>query len=221
MFTYEDAMIRLEGGYRSAFMAGTELCQKLQIINELLERFYNYGDWRGLHDQITLVPVGGVISLPLDYIRLDGLGEASSNQKFLIKSKAYPFQTNGVGVIDYTSVCAPVAIDQGDIAGVRKYLIAGNPTTNDTRTFTGLARRRYTWATDVKQVVYPDCFEALRRGIAAMNAESEGDNGRYNDLFQSALAMLDQNVNEFESETDIGPIQFEPMVSAGMVFNLL
>ena len=201
MFTIATAISRLEGGATSCFKPGSTSAQKLQRLNEVIERFYEFGTWRGLHDTITLTPEDGIISLPYTYQRLDGLGIPASALIVPIKSQQWQFSTGGPGIQDWSLYGPLVAIDLGDnTSGIRRYQLTGTTTELDALSFKGLARKRFTWITDTAAVVSPDSFQALRMGVLALAMEDEGDDEGCKALFASALAVLNGNLQEFETE---------------------
>lgn len=221
VFSYAQAISRLSEGPTSCFKPGTTPAQKLQRVNEVLERFYEFGTWRGLFDRIVPVSVSSVIALPTAYQRLDGLSDKCSG-KIDIKSMQWEFQPGGPGVIHTpTEACLLVAIDLGDVGGFRKYQLTGADATNDARELIGLARKRYRWVSDTSEKVEPDSFQALRQGVLALGMEDEGDDDGCTKLFNSALTVLNGNLEEFEGNTGWGVIQIDPFCGAGSIPNLV
>lgn len=219
-FTIADAITRLDGGPRVVWRAGLSSGQKLQRINEVLEIFYTQGSWRGLHDIITLTSVGGIVTLPAGYQRLDGrLAASACGGYFDLKSQAYGFVGNGPNNQDWSLTGLGVAIDLGDTAGQRRYQLSGNATTNDALTLQGYARRRYVWATDTATVVVPDSYVALRKGVYALGREDEADDSRAGSKMSEALAELDSDLREWNGP-DWGTVQIDASIGMGMVENL-
>lgn len=213
MFSVATAITRLTGSGKNAFQAGFTAGNHLQRINEVLERFYEFGSWRGLHDTIDITTTSGIISLSTAYQRLDGLSIPSLNALVPIKSQKWAFSPGGPGAQDWTLYPELIALDQGDTAGVRKYLVSGNATANDALTFSGLARKRFTWITNTADIVEPDSFQALRLGVQALGWEDEGDTERYQAVFQQALQVLNGNLQEFEPETK--QVVIQPSIGLG------
>lgn len=208
-FTAQTCLDRLINGPRNAFAAELNVDQQLQRLCEVLERFYEMGTWRGVHAVIDLQSVNGVISLPVDYLRLDALGEPLKRLDVPIKSPQWQFIQSGPGIQDWTKYLNLVAIDQGDTAGIRQYLLTGLATNNDLRLLKGLARKRFNWITDVSTVIVPDCYQAIRMGVLALGMEDEAANDEASAMFTKALGVLDSSLTEFESVTSMGSVQMD------------
>lgn len=198
MITLATAITRLTSGPVNLF-GGLTSGQQLQRVNEVLERFYDEGTWRGLHDTIPLASSGGVITLTVAYQRLDGLAVPADNCIYDIRSDNWAFSKSGPGPQDWTKYGQSVALDQGDSAGgQRQYLITADAPTVDAKTFQGWARKRYTWATDTSTVLYPDCYQALALGVKWLFAEDEKQTKSAEEWHQMALRALNGNLDEFE-----------------------
>lgn len=214
MFTVSQALTRLTSGPRNLFITsqGTlSAGQQLQRVNEILEKFYDKGDWRGVHVPVALTSVLGIITLDAAYLRLDGLAIASCNFIVPIKNMSYGYQVGGPGLQDWTEYGNTVALDMGDnSSGLRQYQITGCPDANDVLALTGLARKRFTWITDTSTVVVPDCFGALRTAVLAMNAEDEQATEIASKLWADAFTELDNNHEEFEAPQSAGILQLDP-----------
>lgn len=200
-FTYSTAITRLGAGATSCFKPGSTDAQKLQRLNEVLERFHEFGTWRGVHETISVTSTSGIITLAAAYLRLDALAIPSLAQKVPIKSQQWAFSSGGPMVQDWSLYSFLVAIDLGDnSSGVRRYQITGDTDYLDSLTFSALARKRYTWVTDIGTTVIPDSFQALRQGVLALAMEDEGDDEGCKMLFAEALSVLNGNLQEFEPE---------------------
>jgi len=220
-FTYSQAITRLSGGARSAFVVGLTNEQKMQRINEVLDRFYELGTWSGVLTTIgALITTGGVLSLPSDYLRIDALAIPESNDIVPLRSQEWQFSEAGPGLQDWTKYGEMVAIDIGDVNGIRKYQITGDPAKIDAYSFSALARKRYAWVTDTSATVIPDSYQALRLGVIAMGWEDEGDDARYQQMFGNALQVLNGNYDQSESDTEHGVVSVEIATSMGMIPNL-
>lgn len=200
VFTVATAISRLTGSGHNAFPATFDAGKQLQRVNEVLERFYEFGTWRGLHATVPLTTSGGILTLDAAYQRIDGLAVPAQAMDVPIRSMQWAFSTGGPGNRDWTTYLNLVAIDQGDVGGQRKYQLTGNPTAVDAMAFNGLARRRFAWITDTATVVVPDSFPALKCGVQAMQWEDEGDDGRYQAEFGKALQLLNGNLEEFQPD---------------------
>lgn len=139
MFTVQTAIDRLSGGAVNAFKNGISDAQKLQQINQCIERFYEFGSWRGLHDTITLsASASNILSLSSSYLRLDALSEPSANRDIPIKSQQWAFSPGGPGQMDWTKYGDLVAIDMGDVSNGTSsdYLtVSGTLTPNKTGSY--------------------------------------------------------------------------------------
>lgn len=220
-FTILTAITRLTTGPTNCFKAGLSSSQQLQRVNEVLEKFYDKGTWRGVYKQIALTSVGGIITLPSAYQRLDGLSIPNCGYLVKIKSNLYPFQENGPHNQDWTKYCPAIAIDMGDVAGTRQYQLTGDPTRLDTFAYVGLARIRYVWATDTSTIVVPDSYQALRLGVISMGQEDELATDQAQKLFAQALQELEGNLAEFNSDFSYGEVQIDAGFGMGSVPNLV
>lgn len=220
-FTIATAIDRLSNGPTNCFKAGLSDPQKLQRTNEVLEKFYDKGTWRGVHQTIPLTSVGGIITLPPAYQRIDGLSVPSCGYLVKIKSNLYPFQENGPHNQDWTKYCPAIAIDKGDVAGSRQYQLTGDPAQLDTFAYVGLARIRYVWATDTSTIVVPDCYQALRMGVIALGQEDELASDQAAKKFSEALQELEGNLAEFNSDFSYGEVQIDSSFGMGEVGNLV
>lgn len=212
-FSVATAITRLTGSGRNAFPATFTSGNQLQRINEVLERFYEMGSWRGLHDTISLTSTNGIIALSSAYQRLDGLSIPAQNTIISIKPMAWAFSSGGPGSQDWTQYSELIALDQGDVGGVRKYQVSGNAANNDTLTFSGLARKRFTWITNTADIVCPDSFQALKLGIEAFQMEDENAHEEARAKFAEALQILNGNLQEFEPE--VKQIVIQPSFGGG------
>jgi hypothetical protein len=224
-FTIANALARLSGSKFNMFLTQNGVMsnvQQLQRLNEVLEKFYDRGDWRGVHQNVSLTSVSGVITLTSSYLRLDGLGIPANNFVVPIKNMAFAYQVGGPMIQDWTNYGKTIAIDMGEnSSGLRQYQITGSATANDALTFSGLARRRFNWITDTSTVVVPDCFGALQTGVRAMAAEDENDIATAKELWSQAFAELDDNHEEFEAPQSSGILQLDPLFTAARIPNIL
>lgn len=200
-FTFSTAITRLSSGAKSCFAPGSTDAQKLQRLNEVLERFYEFGTWRGVHETISESTTSGILTLSSAYLRLDALAVPSLAMKVPIKSQQWAFSSGGPMAQDWSLYEFLVAIDLGDnSSGLRRYQLTGSTSYLDGLTFSALARKRYTWVTDTGTTVTPDSFQALRQGVLALGMEDEGDDGGCKMLFNEALNVLNGSLQEFEPE---------------------
>lgn len=199
MLTAATAISRLENGSTSVFKPGATAEQKLQRVNEALDRFFEFGTWRGLKVNIVPVSSGGIISLDPAYQRLDALGVPALNIPVPIKSLEWAFSSAGPGPQDWTLYGELVAIDLGDSSqSVRQYQLSGAATYVDGLVFSGLARKRFTWINSMETPIVPESFSALRKGVLALGMEDEGDDDGCAKLFAEALSTLNGNLQEFD-----------------------
>lgn len=221
-FSVATAITRLDSGPTNCFKAGLSAGQKLQRVNEVIDRFYEFGTWRGLHDTITVTSsASNIITLSSSYVRLDALAEPAFCRDIPIKSQQWAFSTAGPGPMDWTKYCELVAIDMGDVSGVRQYRLTGTATANDARVLSGLARKRFTWITDTATIVPIDSFQALRLGVLALGQEDEGAHDNAKSIFAEALEVLNGNLVEFNAIQSWGVVQFDSMATMGSVANLV
>ncbi len=220
-FTIAQALDRLANGPTNCFKAGLSSAQKLQRVNEVLEKFYDKATWRGVHQTIDLTSVGGIITVPSAYQRLDGLSVPLYGILLKLKSNLYPFQQNGPHLQDWTKYCSDITIDLGDVGGTRKYQLTGDITRLDSFAYKGLARIRYVWATDTSTVVVPDCYQALRLGVLSMGQEDELATDQAQVLFAQAIQELEGNLSEFNSDFSYGEVQIDAGFGMGCVGNLV
>lgn len=200
-FTVATAITRLTGSGVNAFPATFDAGKQLQRINEVLEMFYDQGTWRGLHDTISLTTTSGIITLSATYQRLDGLSIPAQGTIVPIRSMQWAFSPGGPGTQDWTLYSELVAIDLGDNgSSQRRYQVSGNTTATDALTFSGLARKRFTYITDTASVVSPDCYRGIKLGVEAMRWKDEGDDARYQSVFAEALQALNGNLQEFDPD---------------------
>lgn len=220
-FTIAQAITRLTTGPINCFKAGLTSGQQLQRVNECLERFYDKGTWRGVHQTIPLTSVNGVITLPAAYQRIDGLSVPKCGVLVKIKSNLYPFQENGPHLQDWTKYCPTVAIDLGDVNQQRQYQLTGSIDRLDSFAYMGLARIRYVWTTDTSTIVVPDSYQALRMGIIALGQQDELANDQSRALFAEALQELEGNLAEFNDDFAYGEVQLDTHYGMGGVCNLV
>lgn len=213
--TAQTCIDRLVNGPRNAFAADLTADQQLQRLCEVIERFYEKGTWRGVHAIIDLQSSTNLISLPADYLRLDALGEPTRNSNIPIRGLSWQFIQSGPGIQDWTKYGQLVALDQGDTAGIRQYLLTGQAVNNDPRLLKGLARKRFNWITDVSTAIIPDCYQAIRIGVLALGMEDEAANDASDAMFAKALAVLDSSLTEFESVTSMGSVQMDFSIEMG------
>lgn len=219
MFSVATAITRLTSGGFNAFPASFSAGNQLQRINETLEMFFDQGSWRGLHDTISLTSTSGIISLSSAYQRLDGLSVPAQNCPVPIRSMTWAFSPGGPGVQDWTLYSELIALDMGDNAsGVRRYQVSGDATAADALTFSGLARKRFTWITSTADTVVPDCFRALKLGVEALRWKDEGDDARYQAAFAEALQALNGNLQEFAP--DFRQVNIQPCFAMGSIPNV-
>lgn len=231
-FTIAQAISRIESGPRNLWITsqGTLTSgQKLQRINEVLSAWYEEGTWRGVCTTVSLTSTSGIITLAETYLRLDGLQVTTTGKigRVDIKPQQFEFQPGGPGV-DPERRFVYVAIDLGDNAsGVRRYRLTGTDADAeclaevDALTFSGLARKRYVWATDTTPIVTPDCYAALELAVRAMNAADEQANELSKDLWGQSYAKLDAGLGQFEQGNELGALQIEPTCVAGTRYNAL
>lgn len=223
MFTIAQALTRLTAGQNNLLKTSYGVMsndQKLQRINEILDRWYEAEDWRGVRSVQALTSSGGIISLSAGYLRADkriSITTAGREGDFFeIKPLDWQFQTGGPGYFDVTTGCNcfGVAIDLGDNAsGVRRYQLTGDATVLDALTYSAVLRKRYVWATDTTPTVIPDCYTALELSVRARHMEDENAFDTANQLWQSVWTMLDSNLGQFEQGNDFGSMPIDPLCS--------
>ena len=192
--------------------------QKLQRINEILDRWYEAEDWRGVRSVQALTSVGGIITLDAGYLRADKritITTAGHEGCFYeIKPLDYQFESSGPGYFDVATGCLGVAIDLGDHTnGQRRYQLTGDTTVLDAFTYKAVLRKRYVWATDTTPIVIPDCYTALELSVRARHMEDEGAFDTSRGLWQDVWTMLDSNLGQFEQGNDFGSMPLDPLCS--------
>jgi hypothetical protein len=130
---------------------------------------------------------------------------------------------------NYTLVAANNAVGLQAVSATpqqavaRSYQVAGDPSYLDKLTFGGMARLRYMWATSVQLAnqVVPDCFQALIMGVRAFHWYDVGDTSRAERDFQTALAILERNLNDVLEDEDLGEVTVDWETSGGSICNLM
>lgn len=223
MFTYATAISRLGSGQQSLWVTnyGTMSdAQKLQRLNEVMDRIYEEESWRGVREPVALTCSSGIITLSAAYLRLEKRIRVTTtghcNNWLEVKGEEYRFQWNGPG----NCYCG-VAVDMGDDAttGQRKYRLADPNnaeaiTQADALTYEGYARKRFVWVSDTATVVVPDCFAAIKLGVRAANCEDQGQFDKALGFWQQCFAILDSNLGEFVEGNDPGSVQITPPETA-------
>ncbi len=217
MFTVATALTRLAAGKFNLTLTPYGVMtagQLLQRINEILEKFYDRGTWRGVTSTVSLTSTAGIITLAAAYLRLDGLGIPSLNAVVPIKPPGFQFSTGGPRPQDFNLYGNILALDMGDNgSGQRQYQLTGSTDALDSMTFSGLARKRFNYITDTATVVAPDCYGAINKAWRAMNAEDEQADSLAQSLWAQAFAELNGNMEEFE--TEIRQVQVQPAFAMG------
>ncbi len=205
-FSAATALTRLSSGPVDAFRAGLSSAQKLQRLNEVLEKAYDEGTWRGLHDTLSpengngITTTGGIITLSSAYQRLDKLSVPAMALNVPIRDMLWAFSEGGPGNQDWTLYLQLIAIDQGDVSGVRKYQVTGSTTSVDAMAFSGLARKRFTYISNTADIIFPDCYNGLNLGVIAFGCRDERDNAGYAYYWGEALKAFNGNLAEFQPE---------------------
>lgn len=220
MFTIAQAITRLTAGQNNLLKTSygeMSDAQKLQRINEILDRWYEAEDWRGVRSVQALTSSGGIISLGAGYLRADkriSVTTAGQEGFFEIKPLDWQFQSSGPGYFDVTKGCIGAAIDLGDnAAGIRRYQLTGDAATLDALAYSAVLRKRYVWATDTAPVVIPDCYTALELSVRARHMEDENAFDTARGLWQDVWTMLDSNLGQFEQGNDFGCMPLDPLCS--------
>lgn len=223
MFTIAQAITRLTAGQHNLFKTqyGTMTApQQLARINEILDRWYESGSWRGvLVPDVALTSSGGIVSLPAAYLWVDKriviTTDGHEGCYYETKPLTYRYQPNGPG---YCVGCLGVAVDLGDNgSGVRQYRLTYDPdhyAAVDALAYAAVLRKRYVWATDTTPTVIPDCYAALVLSARAMAAEDEQAVGPAADYWAQAYAVLDSNLGQFEEGNDLGVMPIDPLCAA-------
>lgn len=222
-FTYATAITRLDGGMVPAFKAAATSGQKLYRLNEVLERFFEFGRWRGVYDTAVVTQTAGIITISATYQNMEALAVTLSGneRKVPIKSMEWPYMPGGPGLVPFDQYGDIVAIDKGDVSGTRKYQLTGDQTYLDTLTFSALLRKRYTWTATDSDTVPIDSFQALRMGVLALGFEDVSDYDRSTSMFNAALAVLNGNLEQFNAVESYGVITTDPNVGIGHASNLV
>lgn len=187
--------------------------EHLNRVNEVLDRMYNDGTWRGVESVVNLTTTGGILTLSASYIRLNKLAIPAQNIDVPVRPMGFQFSPNGPMAQDFTLYGPTIALDQGETSGQRKYQITGDTATLDTITFRGWVAARFTYITDTSTVVVPDCFPALRIGVLALGKEDAGAISERNTLWSDCIRMLNGNLQEFQP--DFRQVHVQPAFAMG------
>jgi len=227
-FTVAGALTRLNASQRNPFLTTYGLMsagQQLQRINELLDIWYVSDSWRGIRGVIVLTSVLGIVSLPAAYLRADKritiTTAGHEGCYYEIKPIEYQFQSGGPGYWDVSRGCFGVAIDLGDVAGIRQYQLTGNTTTLDSYAYKAVCRKRFNFITDTATVVVPDCYSALELSVRAMAAADANANELAKDLWNQAFIKLDSDLGQFQDGDEWPVMQLDPFLGMGSVPNLI
>lgn len=219
-FTYATAISRLDGQMEAVWTPGATSQQKLDRVNDVLDRFWNEGDWEGLSADIVPVSSGGVITLAAAYKNLDVLqvSTAGSERDIPIKSQLWKFTPSANFVGDWSNFSGPMfAFDKGETSGQRVYQLTGQASLADAYTYIGQAKRRYVRVTNDTMVVNPDCWPALLVGVRAWHWQDQGDNIRYQMEFADALRQLAKDLGNIQDSEDLGSVSIEPSRSGSAI----
>lgn len=220
-FTISQAITRIDGQPEPVWSNGMTSGQKLQRINEALEKLYILGTWDGLLEEISLSPVNGIITLDPSYYTIEALKD-DNGIDVSIKTQMWKYSKSAPIIDDWAKWHgAPMAFDKGDIAGSRTYEIAGDPSDVDAIVYKGMARKRYVWAVDTSTVVSPDCFEALLLSVRSLHWQDVGDMQRAEYMAGKAVEALERILNEVLGDADMGHVTIDGESGGGTILNLV
>lgn len=263
-FSYATAIARVDNQPEPYWTPGMTDVQKLQRINEVLDRAYSLGTWDGLLLEVKgMTTTGGILTLDSEYKLLTALRNECFGPRISIKSQQVKYaparevtcQTGGVpriaydlgdlgtgsvGVFSGATVQDQVTGDlynivvanqiiglepAGDVPppstfSARQYEIVGIPSYVDGLTFSGIAKRRYVYATDETATVSPDCFEGLLMGVRAFHWYDVGDTKRAEEEFQTAIGIFEADLGQVLQDEDMGRVTVEVEYSGGSIPNL-
>jgi hypothetical protein len=139
--------------------------------------------------------------------------------------------TTGITVQDSVTGQFYNIIVQNDIIGLatatptssgsnRTYQISGIPSYVDTFTFNGMAKLRYVYASNLNQLVAPDCFEGLLMGVRAFSWYDKGDTSRAEEEFATAMAIYEADLGQVLQDEDMGYVTVDYAESGGSILNL-
>ena len=222
-FTYADAISRADGQMEPLWTPGATSQQKLDRLNDVLERFWNEGVWDGLSADLSMTSSSGVITLASGYRKLDALqvSTAGSEQNVPIKSQLWKLTPSANYIGDWTKYGGPMlAFDKGDVSGLRTYQLTGAAAVADSYTYTGQAKLRYVRVIVTTTPVNPDCWPALLVGLRAWHWQDQGDNTRYQLEFADALRQLERDLCGVQDTEDLGTVSLEYSRSGGAIPNI-
>lgn len=160
-------------------------------LNQVVERFHNNGQWKGMIAEEELTVASGVVSLPIGFqsllgIRIDGWPQE-------IVSQHYDFNTQGPGKFLDCAGSGGLIVDLGDDAttGRKKYRL--NYEAPDE--VIGLMQRRFVLLANEDDDVVPSNIGALKNGLMALNYEDQND-------LERAAAYWTQAMNLLNNETE-------------------
>ncbi len=221
-FTIAEAIARVDAQPEPVWTPGMSSAKKLQRINEVLEALWTFGTWDGLLADVAPTSSGGIITLDIAYRVLDLLTVPSLGGRVPIKNQQWKFGPEAAGVTDWTQYGYLLAFDLGETGsgGARRYQITGNAAYADALTYSGSAKKRYTWATNTATVVVPDCFQAVLTAVRAFHWKDVGDNDRFDREFQNALGILEKSLSAVDAFADYGSMNLAYETSGGAIRNL-
>lgn len=164
----------------------------LSRLNQVVERFHNNGQWKGMVVEDELTVTDGIVSLPAGFqsllgIRIDGWPQD-------LVTQYYEFNTTGPGKFIDCGSARGMVVDLGETsAGIKRYRL--NYVAPDE--VVGLMQRRFVLLENEDDVVIPNNIGALKKGLMALNYEDQNDLERSEEYWQGAMNLLN---NETEAQ---------------------
>lgn len=220
-FTLATCISRIDNQMEPVWSPGSTADQKLERVNNVIERLWVDGTWDGLIKDIVPVSSGGIITLDPLYKTIETLIVPSQGRRISIKSQQWKGTPSAGYIGDWHKYSSGYAFDCGDQNGSRVYELSGDPDTNDLLVFSAQVRFRYVWSTDSGRAVVPDCFQAILQGVRSMHWLDVGDRARYDAEFSEAIRLLEADLSDVQDEEDMGCVNLEFSTSGGALNNIL
>jgi hypothetical protein len=145
-------------------------------------------------------------------IRLDlGSGTQTTSQTF---SEIYGVEkTVTTGTITLAAGATTLAkYESGErVINYRRYMVDKNWDAAQ-----GMFKRVHCWATSDNDLLYPDCLEAIKLGLIAINAEEKGDVERGQYFMDRAILLLNAELKEYNAGQE-GTMQPAPWLTRTMI----
>lgn len=161
----------------------------LSALNQLRERLFTTGRWKGLILEVEVTPVNNVVTLPNTCEAV--LGAQVDDRPVVVFGSMHEFLPNGPGEVTEERFRSTLAlVDNGDYT----YKIMGG--TDNVESVRLRCKRRYADLTGDSDIVYPDNVGALKLGLMSLAYEDSGDFEKAELYFSKCLALLNDELTE-------------------------